>query len=141
MPTYGTKPKRRQKTAKAINRRVIVPGSFCEQCGETKWKYLNVDHIIPCAMLKDMGIDFYRDDDNIRILCYVCNQKKQARLDFSDPRTIPLLRKYLDEVEKRPLLGEPLDFVFEMQDYEGKPHHDKHGGATRSDIHTNTIIQ
>lgn len=99
MPTYqyGSPPRRNYKVAKAIGKRLIRSGMCCPKCKENK--KLSLDHIIPVCILIDMGIDVYRDDDNIQVICYDCNKEKRGRLDFADSRTIPLLRRYLDEVE------------------------------------------
>lgn len=93
------RPKRNKKVAKAINMRLICKESKCEECSEgypeTK---LTVDHIIPAHFLRDFGIDIYRDDFNFKILCIDCNFKKRGNFDLKDSRTIPLLKKYADEI-------------------------------------------
>ena len=96
---YGDKklPFKSRKIAKAIRKRLIKEDSKCEECGETE--RLTIDHIIPCCILRDMGFGFYEDDENIRLMCETCNDKKSERLDFTEPRNIPLLRRYLDLIE------------------------------------------
>ena len=72
-------------------------GEYCRYCNvsgkETK---LTLDHIVPKKMLLDMGLDeFYEDESNLEILCTKCNSNKGSQLDFSNPKTIVLLEKYL----------------------------------------------
>lgn len=73
--------------------------SFCEKCGG---KYdLTLDHIVPNFVLKDMGIDTerYNDERNFRILCKFCNGLKGSHLDFTDLRTKPMLISLLNQIE------------------------------------------
>lgn len=67
----------------------------CEKCPATV--NLTLDHIVPLALLQSFGYDpdHYFDAANLRVLCKPCNMFKSARLDFTDYRTKPLLRKYL----------------------------------------------
>lgn len=71
--------------------------NYCQYCkisgDEDK---LTLDHIIPKKMLLDMGLDeFYDDESNLELLCSRCNSNKGSQLDFSNPKTIVLLEKYI----------------------------------------------
>lgn len=72
-------------------------GDYCESCQVNVHKSkLTLDHIIPKKMLLDMGLDeFYDDESNLQILCNKCNGIKGSQLDFSNPKTIVLLEKYI----------------------------------------------
>jgi 5-methylcytosine-specific restriction endonuclease McrA len=101
---YGNKPKRSRGLARKLNRELINTNSVCDICGikDGILEYrLTIDHIIPCAILKDLGKDFYDDKDNLRILCIKCNASRQARIDFGDIRARNLLKKYIQEYEDR----------------------------------------
>lgn len=71
----------------------------CEKCGGHQGG-LTIDHIIPNFILKDMGIDpdYHYDERNFRLLCKICNISKSMHLDFTDPRTKPLLLELLKQV-------------------------------------------
>jgi len=70
-------------------------GDYCETCNSHEHK-LTLDHIIPKKVLLDMGLDeYYTDESNLQILCTLCNGKKGSQLDFSNPKTIVLLEKYI----------------------------------------------
>lgn len=74
-------------------------GRSCRKCGRTEW--LTIDHIVPVAMLRDMGvpeIETYADKENLQILCKMCNSFKANRLDFSDPRTKRVLSRLLERL-------------------------------------------
>lgn len=74
---------------------------MCEKCGRTGENHLTIDHIIPQAILKSMGIEAHldRETKNLRLLCRICNTNKGHFLDFTDKRTKPLLLMYLKMVE------------------------------------------
>ncbi len=72
---------------------------ICEECRTPE--RLTIDHIIPIMILTAMGFtveEMFEDMDNLRLLCRECNTKKNCQLDFKDPRTKPLLLKYLERV-------------------------------------------
>lgn len=75
--------------------------SLCSKCGASY--PLTIDHILPKIMLLQLGLDEERhiDSDNLEVLCRACNQLKGDRLDFSNKKTIPLLKKYIALVERR----------------------------------------
>lgn len=78
-------------------------GMRCSRCG--RCDYLTVDHIIPISLLENFGQnrdDTYRDWENLHILCKLCNAFKKNNLDFSDPRTKPLLVKYVNQISELP---------------------------------------
>ena len=72
-------------------------GDHCSTCNVDGSKTkLTIDHTIPKQMLLDMGLDeFYEDESNLEILCHECNVRKAAQLDFSNPKTIVQLEKYI----------------------------------------------
>jgi hypothetical protein len=80
-------------------RRMKQDIGYCENCGRTE--QLTIDHIIPQAVLKMMGIDPLEERDlrNFQLLCKICNGNKKNYLDFSNMRTKPLLLEYLKRVE------------------------------------------
>lgn len=76
----------------------IAENTMCEKC---KVKPANsLDHIIPRFILKSFGIDVDRhfDEDNYSAVCRFCNMQKMNNLDFTNPKTKPLLLKYLETV-------------------------------------------
>lgn len=79
-------------------------GEFCESCGviNSKGTKLTLDHIIPKKVLLDMCLDeYYKDETNLQILCARCNSVKASQLDFSNPKTIVLLEKYIAMYKQR----------------------------------------
>lgn len=75
----------------------------CVRCGRIATEpnvQLTLDHIIPEMLLARMGIDVERwwDEDNIQILCRMCNVQKGNQLDFTNPKTKELLLKYLAKI-------------------------------------------
>lgn len=78
-------------------------GNYCSNCNANgEENKLTLDHIIPKRVLLDMGLDeYYEDEDNLEILCAKCNGQKGSQLDFSNPRTIPLLEKYIGLYKNR----------------------------------------
>ena len=74
-------------------------GKKCYKCGREEW--LTIDHIVPVSILRDMGVselETYDDEENLRILCKMCNGFKANRLDFSDPRTKRVLMRVLEKL-------------------------------------------
>jgi len=63
-------------------------------CGEPA---TTVDHIIPVTLLMMLLQEdaVYDDKDNMQLMCRLCNAIKGSRLDHSDARTVPLLKKYV----------------------------------------------
>jgi hypothetical protein len=78
-------------------------GDHCSTCNADGSKdKLTLDHIIPKQMLLDMGLDeYYEDESNLEILCRDCNTRKAAQLDFSNPKTIIQLEKYIGLYKQR----------------------------------------
>lgn len=72
-------------------------GDKCNACGcQGEESKLTLDHIIPKKMLLDMGLDeYYDDEENLDVVCSKCNARKGSQLDFSNPKTVGLLEKYL----------------------------------------------
>jgi len=69
----------------------------CNKCQRTE--DLTIDHIVPEYLLEQFGIDVKRnyDPDNLQVLSRRCGSfhSKGNRLDFTNPKTKPLLLKYL----------------------------------------------
>lgn len=75
----------------------------CVRCGRVATEAnmtLTLDHIIPEQLLAKMGIDVerYWDEDNIQVLCRICNGQKGNQLDFTHPKTKELLLRYLNKI-------------------------------------------
>lgn len=68
----------------------------CAKCGIQK--ECNVDHIIPVHLLEQLGLDRerYEDEKNFQYLCFACNRFKASKLDLTNPKTMPLLKKYVE---------------------------------------------
>ena len=77
--------------------RNLEQGGQCQKCNR-EVGYLTVDHIVPQSFVlcldngKSLAIN---DEDNFQKLCQPCNKMKGASWDFTDTRTINLLKKYL----------------------------------------------
>lgn len=73
-------------------------GAVCRRCGKTDT--LTLDHVVPVWLIGQMlGLlrsQCYDDHENLEILCRRCNVFKGGRLDFLNPKTKPLLQKYVD---------------------------------------------
>jgi 5-methylcytosine-specific restriction endonuclease McrA len=69
---------------------------ICQKCG--KEKDLTVDHIVPQNILESLGLknEIYNDEENFELTCFACNKFKGGRLDLANPKTIPLLKKYIE---------------------------------------------
>lgn len=70
----------------------------CAKCGRKD--HLTVDHIIPTSLLGIMNLPSdpaHEDSDNFQILCRWCNTLKANQLDHLNPKTVPLLNKYVKE--------------------------------------------
>jgi 5-methylcytosine-specific restriction endonuclease McrA len=70
----------------------------CEKCKRVN--DLTLDHIVPKDIMFQLGIDIDRVfiEDNLRILCKLCNQFKSNKLDFSTPKTKEILLRYLEKI-------------------------------------------
>lgn len=74
----------------------------CEKCKRTD--NLTVDHIIPITFIQQLGIpkeEHYNDEENFQFLCRWCNGMKANQLDHLNPKTIPLLKKYIAWYEQQ----------------------------------------
>ncbi len=90
------------KYGKALEKRkkeIIAAIGKCEKC-HVQRDVLTIDHIIPIALLLEMGYlkEETYDEDNFMVMCLICQHQKSRRLDFSNPKTKPLLLKYLERV-------------------------------------------
>ena len=77
----------------------------CEKCGTTE--NITIDHIIPVVILEPLYLDspltkydfIYNDEENFQFLCQYCNKLKGTRLDVRNPKTIPLLKRLIKDLE------------------------------------------
>jgi 5-methylcytosine-specific restriction endonuclease McrA len=62
-----------------------------------------VDHIIPVQMLRLFLQEdaIWDDESNWQYMCRTCNQIKANQLDYRNPKTVPLLGKYLRDLERK----------------------------------------
>ncbi len=69
----------------------------CQKC-EFYSKELHVDHIFPASLLHAWGLkdEASFDADNLQLLCKSCGILKSNRFDFHNPKTIPLIEKYIE---------------------------------------------
>lgn len=60
--------------------------------------YLTVDHIFPQSLLSMWGLteEISWDEENFQLICKKCQLLKNSRFDFHNPKTIPLIGKYID---------------------------------------------
>lgn len=67
----------------------------CEMCKNIE--ELTVDHIFPASLLVMWGLKeyTYEDEENLQLLCKRCQVLKTCRFDFHNPKTIPLIEKYI----------------------------------------------
>lgn len=89
------------KTKLAEWQKRAFEGGTCEKCG---WRVskLSVDHIVPVFFLDsfdETGEAKYEDENNFQLICYPCNQAKAGRFDRANPKTIPIMLKYLRKGE------------------------------------------
>lgn len=75
-------------------------GGICEKCGRQR-DYLTVDHIVPQSFIISLGLqnEAYDHDWNFQLLCRACNLLKANKLDFTEPRTIINLKRYIEIAE------------------------------------------
>jgi len=75
-------------------------GGQCAKCESTL--NITVDHIIPQNFLTMLGFpDAYKELDNLQYLCEKHNIEKGNILDYTNPRTLPLLKMYVNRwIEK-----------------------------------------
>jgi len=71
---------------------------ICSKCG--KEKELSVEHIIPKFLLEQLGLEdeIVNDEENFDHYCFACNRFKGSRIDLTHPRTIILLKKYINKL-------------------------------------------
>lgn len=74
-----------------------LEGGVCPKCS-VEVKRLTVDHIVPVNIIAslDNAVEIAtNDEDNFQFLCELCNRAKSGSLDMRNPRTAPLLQKYI----------------------------------------------
>lgn len=84
------------KTYNSWKKHLARNGGQCAKCPSVK--NLTIDHIIPQQLLHTLGLSeackYY--GENLQILCEPCNKLKGNELDYSNPRTVPLLEKFVE---------------------------------------------
>ena len=71
-------------------------GGACESC--YVFGLLTVDHIVPVSFIDSFdltGTAKYEDAENFQMLCRPCNTLKAGRFDKRNPKTIPIIKKYI----------------------------------------------
>lgn len=71
----------------------------CEKCGKMR-DDLTVEHIIPVNLLLSLGLRerAMDDEENFAHYCRGCNYFKGGRLDMAHPKTLILLKKYINNL-------------------------------------------
>lgn len=66
-------------------------------------KGCTVDHVIPVFLMLQLACfdEANHDTDNFEFVCRLCGSTKAARLDHTNPKTLPLLKKYVALYELR----------------------------------------
>lgn len=97
MKVGGTKAK--QSKLFQWQQRARTSDEPCAKCGRVG--YATVDHIVPMSFIDMLGLkkETYDDEWNFQFLCRACNLLKANRLDFSNPKTLENLRRYIDLAE------------------------------------------
>lgn len=73
-------------------------GGQCQHSKCATTLNLTVDHIIPRQLLKCLGMEHFAetDEENFQVMCKKHNTEKANQLDYTNPRTLPLLKKYIN---------------------------------------------
>ena len=73
----------------------------CEKCGA--FVILTVDHIFPADLLVRWGIkeQGWEDGENLQLICHKCQVLKGSNFDFHNPKTIPLIEKYIKIIKEQ----------------------------------------
>lgn len=80
----------------------------CPRCH--RYYPLSVDHIVPLSLVQQLvPIYGFEDEENFEIVCITCNKYKAERLDLANPKTIPLLKKYIQYAEDSLQFPQPFD--------------------------------
>lgn len=72
---------------------------ICEMCH--KEAPLTVDHIFPSSLLAMWGLrkEIHEDGENLQLICHACQILKNSRFDFNNPKTIPLIERYINKIK------------------------------------------
>lgn len=72
----------------------------CEMCRH--YDELTVDHIFPASLLVMWGLkeETWNDSENLQLICRKCQLLKNNRFDFHNPKTIPLIEKYIGALRR-----------------------------------------
>jgi hypothetical protein len=72
---------------------------ICGKCGK-EFNSLSVEHIIPQYILQQLGLveEVYEDEENFDLYCLGCNRFKGGRIDMAHPKTVTLLKKYVNKL-------------------------------------------
>lgn len=75
-------------------------GAQCAKCEAVR--DITIDHIIPQQFLMMLGFtEAYKEEENLQYLCQKHNVEKGNVLDYTNPKTLPLLKMYVNRwIEK-----------------------------------------
>lgn len=94
----------KEKISLAKKKLIERDGEKCSNCPSLN--ELTVDHIIPTSLLEFFGIkkeqsyNWKKHSSNLQLLCRACNSLKSNRVDWSDKRSLPLLKSYVDKLHE-----------------------------------------
>lgn len=107
MSKIGEKTKTKGTYYGLLQERIAFGGEACRICGTRE--RLTVEHIVPINLLLQLYQDVdtkrlrynlvYNYDENFEILCKYHNVLKGGKLDMRNPKTLPLLKKAIEDVE------------------------------------------
>lgn len=82
----------------AYKKRLQQRGGQCQHPKCTATLNLTVDHIVPRQLLKCLNMEHFAetDEENFQVLCKKHNVEKANMLDYTNARTLPMLKKYIN---------------------------------------------
>lgn len=73
-------------------------GGNCGIC-QLYYGVLTVDHVIPASIVNMINPEaVFEDEENFALVCQRCNKYKSCRIDALNPKTKPLLLKYVSQL-------------------------------------------
>ena len=92
--------KTRKQTKLYQYQQKCLGGGECQRCHRVVHQ-LSVDHIIPKHLLESLdvtGTKVYDWEENMELVCMPCNKFKSGRLEFSNQKTLPLLKELVNNL-------------------------------------------